>query len=156
MKSLILVEKEYVKKIVVSALSDIKDHIKVMSIGGHIYTDNESKYMDVDTEGKSTFTLSNGETGYILGEDTIRNNTSQIYKMLNKVKFDTVINACDLDKNGDALFEYACSLIGIDKNETGRMEIRDLSDDKHIQEAYVELTSIMGREEGKDGNYDER
>lgn len=137
---LIITEKKYISDIISKALKTQDDNIIVTEIGGHIYTKDETclQLTQVDLASVKTVTLTDGTTGYILGESFIDTNAEQIKKLLSENSFDVIINACDADKNGDALFEYANSLVGFDSDKIARLMLRNL-EEKYIKEQYLSI-----------------
>lgn len=118
-KILILTEKKTMKDQIQSALSHVYP-VTVMEIGGHIYFDSEADILKVSDallkKSKQIETV-NGEMGYLLGEDVINKNIEEI-KKIHPEDFDVIVDFCDDDKSGDALFFYAINLCGIDSNKT--------------------------------------
>lgn len=115
------------------------DNLFIFGVGGHIYTTDEHRYMpnitDADLMPCKKFTLSNGEVGFVLGEDIINTTVKELNTLLSEHNFDIIINACDADKNGNALFDYVNSLVHFDKTKIKRLNYINL-DAEHIREVY--------------------
>lgn len=137
---LIITEKKSINKTIEKALSQEETKV-VAEIGGHIYTKDETIRPTQDELAfAKTVTLPNGTTGYVLGEPLINENVEQIKKLLLENDFDVIVNACDADKNGEALFEYANSLVGFDADKVVRLKLKDLTEE-HIQKEYHSIVS---------------
>lgn len=115
------------------------DNLLIIGVGGYIYTPDEHEYMpnitDADLTSCKRFTLSNGEVGFILGEDTINATVKELNVLLSEQDFDVIINACDPDKNGNALFDYVNSLVHFDKTKIKRLNYINF-DEKQLREVY--------------------
>lgn len=115
------------------------DNLFIIGVGGHIYTPDEHKYMpnitDADLIPRKIFTLSDGEAGFILGEDAINATVKELNVLLSEQDFDVIINACDPDKNGNALFDYVSSLVHFDEVKIKRLNYVSF-DENHLREVY--------------------
>lgn len=115
------------------------DNLFIIGIGGHIYTTDEHRYMpnitDADLMSCKKFTLSNGEIGCMFGEETINMAVKELNTLLSEHNFDIIINACDPDKNGNALFDYVNSLAHFDETKIKRLIFLNLCEE-HIREVY--------------------
>ena len=140
MKNILIVTEKasharHLKKVLQTEL----DNLLIIGVGGHIYTPDEHKYMpnitDADLTSCKRFTLSNGEVGFILGKDTINATVKELNVLLSEQDFDVIINACDPDKNGNALFDYVNSLVHFDKTKIKRLNYINF-DEKHLREVY--------------------
>ena len=84
------------------------------------------------TEKKS---MCNGETGYVLNEAAIAKNIEDIKNTLSE-DFDVIINACDPDRSGELLFDYAAKALNLDTDKVQRMIINDFTANS-IRESYL-------------------
>ena len=110
---LILTEKKSMCDRIHEALAAVSDHITVRQIGGHIYLKEEAEILKVPEEtlkASKQMDVGNGETGYVLNEADIAKNIEDIKNTLSE-EIDVIINACDYDRSGEFLFDYAQFLI---------------------------------------------
>lgn len=135
---LILTEKKSFRNNIKDALVTIPDHITIKEIGGRIYLDEDKgilKVSEQDLNDSIKLNLPNNEVGYVLGKETIDKNIEEI-KMVLSDKYDVIINACDYDRSGELLFDYAAKLLNIDTATVQRMIINDFTANS-IRESYL-------------------
>lgn len=135
---LILTEKKSMCDRIHEALAAVSDHITVMEIGGHIYLEEEAEILKIPEEtlkASKRMDVGNGETGYMLNEAAIAKNIEDIKNTLSE-DFDVIINACDYDRSGELLFDYAAKLLNIDTATVQRMIINDFTANS-IRESYL-------------------
>lgn len=120
------------------ALAAVSDHITVMEIGGHIYLEEEAEILKIPEEtlkASKRMDVGNGETGYMLNEAAIAKNIEDIKNTLSE-DFDVIINACDPDRSGELLFDYAAKALNLDTDKVQRMTLRDFMANS-IRESYL-------------------
>lgn len=61
--------------------------------------------------------------------------------MLSENNFDIIVNACDNDKNGKALFSFACDLLNISEQDTVSIELSDLQEN-YIYNQYLNVCAL--------------
>ena len=133
---LVLTEKKSISEIVRDALCD-RDDVVVAEIGGCVFSKEEADFFCVPfLEKLVKIALPGGKDGYVLGEDTIRDNVERIKDMLLDGDFGVVVNAMPMDEDGDALFDYASSLVGFGNRKIARLELCDI-DREHIRRQYA-------------------
>ena len=79
--------------------------------------------------------VGNGEIGYILNEVDIAKNIEDIKNTLSE-DIDVIINACDYDRSGELLFDYAAKELNLDTTTVQRMIINDFTANS-IRESYL-------------------
>lgn len=130
---LILTEKKTHNQLIGSAVAANDQMIATCcAIGGHIYTNDEYyiHLIDKEKENNIKIDLPNGEAGLVIGDKSIKENVHYIQRQLDRTQYDYIVNACGRDKNGNALFEYAYSLLDLSKQKNIqllRLELNDLS-----------------------------
>lgn len=141
---LLIAEKKSASELIANALSEEPD-IVFAEIGGHIFTSDEkciAEHLSDDEFANlrkgPKFTLPDGEIGYVLGKETIDENINNIKELLVSNDIDVIINACEPDKNGKALFDYANSVIKFDASKIVQLSLFDMSED-HIRKQYQSL-----------------
>lgn len=135
---LILTEKKSMCDKIHDALVTVSDRITVMEIGGHIYLEEEAETLKVPEEtlkASKQMDVGNGETGYVLNEADIAKNIEDIKNTLSE-DFDVIINACDPDRSGELLFDYAAKALNLDTDKVQRMIINDFTANS-IRESYL-------------------
>ena len=134
---LILTEKKSMCDKIHDALATVSDRIIVMEIGGHIYLE-EAEILKIPEEtlkASKQMDVGNGETGYVLNEAAIAKNIEDIKNTLSE-DFDVIINACDPDRSGELLFDYAAKALNLDTDKVQRMIINDFTANS-IRESYL-------------------
>lgn len=135
---LILTEKKSMCDKIHDALATVSDRITVMEIGGHIYLEEEAETLKVPEEtlkASKQMDVGNGEAGYVLNEADIAKNIEDIKNTLSE-DFDVIINACDPDRSGELLFDYAAKALNLDTDKVQRMIINDFTANS-IRESYL-------------------
>ncbi len=135
---LILTEKKSMCDKIHDALAAVSDHITVRQIGGHIYLKEEAEILKVPEEtlkASKQMDVGNGEIGYILNEVDIAKNIEDIKNTLSE-DIDVIINACDYDRSGELLFDYAAKELNLDTTTVQRMIINDFTANS-IRESYL-------------------
>ena len=135
---LILTEKKSMCDKIHDALATVSDRIIVMEIGGHIYLEEEAEILKIPEEtlkASKQMDVGNGETGYVLNEAAIAKNIEDIKNTLSE-DFDVIINACDPDRSGELLFDYAAKALNLDTDKVQRMIINDFTANS-IRESYL-------------------
>lgn len=135
---LILTEKKSMCDKIHDALVTVSDRITVMEIGGHIYLEEEAETLKVPEEtlkASKQMDVGNGEAGYVLNEAAIARNIEEIKNTLSE-DFDVIINACDPDRSGELLFDYAAKALNLDTDKVQRMIINDFTANS-IRESYL-------------------
>ena len=135
---LILTEKKSMCDRIHDALTAVSDHITVKEIGGHIYLKEEVEILKIPEETlkvSKQVDVGNGEIGYVLNATAIARNIEEIKNTLSE-DFDVIINACDPDRSGELLFDYAAKLLNIDTATVQRMIINDFTANS-IRESYL-------------------
>lgn len=135
---LILTEKKSMCDKIHDALVTVSDRITVMEIGGHIYLEEEAETLKVPEEtlkASKQMDVGNGEAGYVLNEAAIAKNIEDIKNTLSE-DFDVIINACDPDRSGELLFDYAAKALNLDTDKVQRMIINDFTANS-IRESYL-------------------
>lgn len=135
---LILTEKKSMCDRIHEALAAVSDHITVRQIGGHIYLKEEAEILKVPEEtlkASKQMDVGNGEIGYILNEADIAKNIEDIKNTLSE-DIDVIINACDYDRSGELLFDYAAKELNLDTTTVQRMIINDFTANS-IRESYL-------------------
>lgn len=135
---LILTEKKSMCDKIHDALAAVSDHITVRQIGGHIYLKEEAEILKVPEEtlkASKQMDVGNGETGYVLNEADIAKNIEDIKNTLSE-DIDVIINACDYDRSGEFLFDYAAKELNLDTTTVQRMIINDFTANS-IRESYL-------------------
>lgn len=135
---LILTEKKSMCYKIHDALAAVSDHITVRQIGGHIYLKEEAEILKVPEEtlkASKQMDVGNGEIGYILNEVDIAKNIEDIKNTLSE-DIDAIINACDYDRSGELLFDYAAKELNLDTTTVQRMIINDFTANS-IRESYL-------------------
>lgn len=135
---LILTEKKSMCDRIHEALAAVSDHITVRQIGGHIYLKEEAEILKVPEEtlkASKQMDVGNGEIGYILNEVDIAKNIEDIKNTLSE-DIDAIINACDYDRSGELLFDYAAKELNLDTTTVQRMIINDFTANS-IRESYL-------------------
>ena len=141
-KVLILTEKRSVSSHISKALKNVSDDITITEIGGHIYTTDEPFVVPYcEMKSLKALMLKNYEKGYIRGEPLIKENIKKIERMLSENNFDIIVNACDNDKNGKALFSFACDLLNISEQDTVSIELSDLQEN-YIYNQYLNVCAL--------------
>lgn len=141
---LILTEKKSMCDKIHDALATVPDRITVMEIGGHIYLEEEAETLKVPEETLKTskqMDVGNGETGYVLNEAAIARNIEEIKNTLSE-DFDVIINACDPDRSGEFLFDYAAKALNLDTDKVQRMTLRDFTE-TDIRESYLKAMNSV-------------
>lgn len=146
---LILTEKRYISKRIIQALENesLTNCIIVKEIGGHVYTKDEKlniEKLSLETMKSSSpiVLLPDGEIGHLFGEKQVAVNLKAIQTILNMIPFDIIINACDNDKNGLALFDYTKSHINFCGATILNLELKDL-EDISIQTQYADVLETI-------------
>lgn len=145
---LILTEKKSMCDKIHDALATVPDRITVMEIGGHIYLEEEAETLKVPEETLKTskqMDVGNGETGYVLNEAAIARNIEEIKNTLSE-DFDVIINACDPDRSGEFLFDYAAKALNLDTDKVQRMTLHDFTD-TDIRESYLKAMDSVNEKE---------
>lgn len=145
---LILTEKKSMCDKIHDALATVSDRITVMEIGGHIYLEEEAETLKVPEEtlkASKQMDVGNGEAGYVLNEAAIARNIEEIKNTLSE-DFDVIINACDPDRSGELLFDYAAKLLNIDTATVQRMIINDFTANS-IRESYLKTMDSVNEKE---------
>lgn len=135
---LILTEKKSMCTRIHEALAAVSDHITVKEIGGHIYLKEEVEILKIPEEtlkASKQMDVGNGETGYVLNATAIARNIEEIKNTLSE-GFDVIINACDPDRSGKFLFDYAAKELNLDTDKVQRMILRDFTE-TDIRESYL-------------------
>ncbi len=135
---LILTEKKSMCDKIHDALATVPDRITVRQIGGHIYLKEEAEILKVPEEtlkASKQMDVGNGETGYVLNEADIAKNIEDIKNTLSE-DIDVIINACDYDRSGELLFDYAAKALNLDTDKVQRMIINDFTANS-IRESYL-------------------
>lgn len=135
---LILTEKKSMCDRIHDALATVSDRITVMEIGGHIYLEEEAEILKIPEEtlkASKQMDVGNGEIGYILNEADIAKNIEDIKNTLSE-DIDVIINACDPDRSGELLFDYAAKELNLDTTTVQRMIINDFTANS-IRESYL-------------------
>lgn len=141
---LILTEKKSMCDKIHEALAAVSDHITVRQIGGHIYLEEEAEILKVPEEtlkASKQMDVGNGETGYVLNEASIAKNIEDIKNTLSE-DFDVIINACDSDRSGNFLFDYAAKALNLDTDKVQRMTLRDFTE-TDIRESYLKAMNSV-------------
>lgn len=145
---LILTEKKSMCDRIHEALATVSDHITVRQIGGHIYLKEEAEILKVQEEtlkASKQMDVGNGEIGYILNEAEIAKNIEDIKNTLSE-DFDVIINACDSDRSGEFLFDYAAKALNLDTDKVQRMTLRDFTE-TDIRESYLKAMNSVNEKE---------
>lgn len=145
---LILTEKKSMCDRIHEALATVSDHITVRQIGGHIYLKEEAEILKVQEEtlkASKQMDVGNGETGYVLNEASIAKNIEDIKNTLSE-DFDVIINACDSDRSGELLFDYAAKVLNLDTDKVQRMTLRDFTE-TDIRESYLKAMNSVNEKE---------
>lgn len=145
---LILTEKKSMCDKIHDALATVSDRITVMEIGGHIYLEEEAETLKVPEETLKAFKqmdVGNGEAGYVLNEAAIARNIEEIKNTLSE-DFDVIINACDPDRSGEFLFDYAAKALNLDTDKVQRMTLRDFTE-TDIRENYLKAMNSVNEKE---------
>lgn len=145
---LILTEKKSMCDKIHDALATVSDRIIVMEIGGHIYLEEEAEILKVPEEtlkASKQMDVGNGETGYVLNEAAIAKNIEDIKNTLSE-DFDVIINACDPDRSGEFLFDYAAKALNLDTDKVQRMTLRDFTE-TDIRENYLKAMNSVNEKE---------
>lgn len=137
---LVLTEKKFIENKIKEALPKVN----CMSIEGHAYTSDEKDFLRVPQEilDNSPCYYYKDEKGveepvHILGAERINENCEKILEFLKNIDsdIDTIINACDFDKNGNYLFKYAIEDV-MNLNDKQyifkRMKLMDLTSDSIV------------------------
>lgn len=141
---LILTEKKPMCDRIHEALATVSDRITVMEIGGHIYLKEEAETLKVPEEtlkASKQMDVGNGEAGYVLNEAAIARNIEEIKNTLSE-DFDVIINACDPDRSGEFLFDYAAKALNLDTDKVQRMTLRDFTE-TDIRESYLKAMNSV-------------
>lgn len=145
---LILTEKKSLCDRIHEALAAVSDHITVMEIGGHIYLEEEAEIIKIPEEtlkASKQMDVGNGETGYVLNATAIARNIEEIKNTLSE-DFDVIINACDPDRSGELLFDYAAKALNLDTDKVQRMTLRDFTE-TDIRESYLKAMDSVNEKE---------